>query len=504
MRLFEIILIGALFLSLALSTLSLSLGTSSSNRGLPANISFAALVLALVSLLIHLAREGAHWQMIPVYLAIVPVAALAWLASRQKGGSAWPWEIGGLLLLLAGCACCYAVPMFHLPAPTGPYAVGTTVLYLVDHSRLEDGAPNPGGEPDHKRELMVQLWYPTTSNGGKRAAYRRKVETTLESSYQALVLTNSYQDAPITRVAAPYPVLFFNPAWRGRRTQDTFLTEDLASHGYVVAAIDHTFNSMPVAFPDGRVISAQPVDAIEGLIHTTPGEVEHIGTTETDREALDVRFVLDELEKMNLEQGSPWFQTMDTQNAGSLGHSLGGAVSVEAWATDERIHAALNLDGWTFGTQAALAQRIVGPNGVKSPLLFLYEEGYSPSIRPETVIPDAERGTPAQIEAAVNRWDIDNVQKLIQRYGGYWLNLHGSIHATFTDKPITSPISRLSGTAPLGTRRAHAIIRDYTVQFFDQALKQKPSALLTGQQKYPEVTTSLRVEHAAQAETTKP
>jgi predicted dienelactone hydrolase len=177
-------------------------------------------------------------------------------------------------------------------------------------------------------------------------------------------------------------VLLFNPGWGGRRTQSTFLTEELASHGYIVAAIDHPYNSQPVAFPDGRVVVAQPVPAIELLTNTTPDEVKSIGNAEADKQANDDLFVLDELAKLNDQQGSRWYRTLDAANAGALGHSLGGAVSVQAWATDLRIHAALNLDGWSFGTQTQTGTRAIPADNTAYPLLFLYEDGYAPASGP--------------------------------------------------------------------------------------------------------------------------
>jgi hypothetical protein len=186
---------------------------------------------------------------------------------------------------------------------------------------------------------------------------------------------------------------------------------------------------------------------------------------------------------------------MDTSNAGTLGHSMGGAVSVEAWATDPRIHAALNMDGWTFGKQAALAERLVTSSERNAPpLLFLYEEGYYPHQH-EIATPPASGNiwVPHDVEAAVDNWDREHVQLLIARYGGYWINIKGTIHPTFTDGILTSPISRFSGVGPIDPHLALNIIRDYSVQFFDQALKNKPSPLLSGDQqsKYPEIQIGL-------------
>lgn len=43
----------------------------------------------------------------------------------------------------------------ELPRPTGPYAVGTEVLHLTDHSRADPWVPEAGD-----RELMVSLYHP--------------------------------------------------------------------------------------------------------------------------------------------------------------------------------------------------------------------------------------------------------------------------------------------------------------------------------------------------------
>jgi dienelactone hydrolase len=391
--------------------------------------------------------------------------------------------------------------MFRLPKPTGPYAVGTSILYMVDDSRTEDASPVPGA----KRELVVQLWYPAEPGQGKLAPYRRRIETTFESSYQAVLPTNARMDAPVARAATPYPVLLFNPAWTGRRTQNTFLTEELASHGYIVAAIDHTYNSEPVAFPDGRVVWAIHKPAIEEMINTTPEELEAIGMHETDKQAADDRFVLDELAKLSQQQGSRWYGVADTNNAGAFGHSLGGAVSVETWATDARVHAAINMDGWQFGSQAIKTVRAAGIssgiNTITYPLLFLYESldnsFNAPPSKPE---PGKTSWTPFEIENAVSAWDVPHVTQLLHHYGGQALVLAGSIHPTFIDKPITSPIKRLSGGSEIDARLAQVILRDYAVQFFDQALKGKSSPLLDGVKKYPEMSTLIRVNAPEQTQ----
>jgi len=495
MRNLEIILVGLLLLNLVSASLPRSSAFAPSVAAFAPIVAVVSLFLALLALGLHLRFEGAHWQMLPAYLAFVPSGILTWHVYRASGPLLLSCVACALLLALC-CVLSWALPMFKLPAPTGRYAVGTTIVYLVDNSRIEDAAPASG----RKRELMVQLWYPAQPGHGSVARYRRRLETTLLSSYQAVLPTNSWLDAPIDRAGAPYPVLIYNHSWDGRRTQSTYLTEELASHGYVVASIDHPYNAASVAFPDGRVIRSIAQPAIGQLIDTTPQEVEQIGNAEADKQALDVRFVLDQLTRMNNQQGSPWCQTMDPAHTGVLGHSIGGAVAVQAWATDARIHAALNIDGWTFGTQAAKAARAVNEKSVSSPLLFLYEEGYDATRTPEQ--PRPAIWTRDAIESAVDDWDHEHVLLLLHRYGGFWLVLKGAIHPTFTDQPLSSPIARWSGRGRIAPGRAQFIVRACAVQFFDQALKGQPSALLNAaSSQYPELVQQLHIPSPAGAPT---
>jgi predicted dienelactone hydrolase len=204
----------------------------------------AGAVLAVVA---HGFLEGMHWQMLPAYAALVVLCLFGWKSSPRRQ---WPRIVAAwsaLALTAASVVLSFVLPMFRLPKPTGPYPVGTTILYLTDTSRIEDAAPVAG----LPREIAVQLWYPAGPSSNRFAPYREPRETNLFSSYESVIHTNSRLDAPVADATAPFPVILFNHGWGGRRTYDTFLTEELASHGYFVASIDHTYNARQVAFPDG-------------------------------------------------------------------------------------------------------------------------------------------------------------------------------------------------------------------------------------------------------------
>ena len=216
------------------------------------------------------------------------------------------------------------------------------------------------------RDLAVQVWYPAAPSGNKLAKYRMRAESTLRATYMSLVPTHSHRDATIADGAQPWHVLLFNPAWGGRRGQSTALLEDLASHGYVVAAIDHPGRTGPISLPDGRLISVVPDPDVDDEAHSTVERIETAIAREVDKEAADDSFVLDQLGLQNQDSSSPFYQRLDAEHAGVLGHSLGGSVAANACALDPRLLAAFSMSGPFFGR--------VRETGLHKPYLNISED----------------------------------------------------------------------------------------------------------------------------------
>jgi hypothetical protein len=149
----------------------------------------------------------------------------------------------------------------YLPEPTGPWPVGTSSLWLTDTSR-----PDPWASGVSARELMLSLWYPATSSDGRRAQYMTPAESELQLTSRGItgvppdalskVRTNATVDAAPVGHQRGHPLVVLSPGFTNARSALTALGEDLASHGYVVAGIDHTYESFGTAFPDGRVTTS--------------------------------------------------------------------------------------------------------------------------------------------------------------------------------------------------------------------------------------------------------
>ena len=143
----------------------------------------------------------------------------------------------------------------YLPEPTGPCPVGTRSLWLTDTSR-----PDPWAAEVTARELMVSLWYPAATPDGRRAQYMTPAESELQLTSGGItgvppdmlstVRTNAADGAEPAGHQHGLPLVVLSPGFTNPRSTLTAMAEDLASHGYVVAGIDHTYESYATAFPD--------------------------------------------------------------------------------------------------------------------------------------------------------------------------------------------------------------------------------------------------------------
>jgi dienelactone hydrolase len=460
---------------LALIVLSSLLALAASRRR---GLLMLAVVFELGTLILHMILEGPHWQMAPAYLAALLCPILLFLSRRIRRSL---MAIACLTLALIGCAFSIYLPIFKLPPPTGSYAIGTQILPLVNEHPQAEGAAGADG----KRALMIQIWYPASPSKAPIAPYRIRKETTLLSSYQAVVPTHARWNAPFATAQGPFPVLLLNPAWTGRRTYYMYLVEELVSHGYIVVGIDHTGNSGPIAFPDGHV---DPPAADNGLDFDarTIEEVNSYGARAQKIQVEDDRFVLDQLAIWNQQPGNFYNGRFDMQRMGAFGHSFGGSVSAEIALEDPRIKAALDLDGSFWGP--------VQGHGIAKPLMMI-EEDY-PQFTPQ----DLKENHADAAEYAFDQSD----DLTMSRSNGYRAVLHGSTHVSFTDRSLFSPFKRESGLGSIPALREYAIIRAYTVAFFNKALKGIDSPLLSPENKTVPEATFIVLHRPAELDTPAP
>ncbi|MFB9837344.1 alpha/beta hydrolase family protein [Actinoallomurus acaciae] len=410
----------------------------------------------------HLPDPGPY-RHAAVRVAVAVLALVAALLPRSQPVSATVSAPTSVRAVAAGS-------VVSLPGPTGRHQVGTVSLHLVDGTRHDPWVPS-----HPLRELMVQLWYPAARSAGfPRARYIPALAGRLLDAQTAQALatsvptgtfhglrTHSYQDAPVARSAkAGRPVILLSPGDGMDRSSLTSVAEDLASHGFLVAGIDHTHDSGQVEFPGGRVEVAQNIP---------PGSADE----ETLVRTADVRFVLDQLTRLNTganpdadHQRLPAFRnTLDLARTGMFGHSHGAEATAETMLQDRRITAGAELDGGVSDRVAAA--------GLHSP--FMVISGNSAAGHPLTE---------------------ENLTTLWPRLTGWgrWLRLRDSGHLSFTDFEIfapelnTPPNTRQQLFGTLDPQRAVAIERTYLLAFFTWQLDHHHQRLLDRpSNRYPEM-----------------
>src|SRR5580658_2433793 len=171
------------------------------------------------------------------------------------------------------------------------------------------------------------------------------------------------------RASARPPPVVLSPGFTNPRAVLTALAEDLASHGYVVAGIDHTYESRATAFPDGRVTTCLALEA------PRRDRQEKVAAGR----AADVCFVLDEL--TGAHPACPGAGLIDPSRMAMAGHSAGGAAAIAAMLADSRIRAGIDMDGSTAAPIPA--------EGLARPFLFLgkqsnYTPGNGGAVAPGT------------------------------------------------------------------------------------------------------------------------
>jgi predicted dienelactone hydrolase len=422
------------------------------------------LLLILISVVLHILLEKTRWQMAPAYvlLVVLTVALLDQRASQSPGVLA-RWMVGsglffGWLMFVIGVIFSVALPIFKFPAPTGPHQIGVRDFHFIDESRAEDFST----DPNVRRELMVRVWYPSQPESGAQTQpfwpdANRTGPPILDRygfpsfvlNHLSLVKTHSYLNAPLLDQSKTYPVLVFSHGY-GQSDFSMNLTqmEELASHGYIVFSINHTYESWATVFPDGRVIPESEVAF--NTLHGSSGKMLDLNARLFTWVA-DTQFVLDRLERINNDVSDPFAGRLDLERLGVFGMSFGGATATEICLIDSRCKVGANMDGGQFGYVDFSA------NHLQVPFMFFYSERNN----------------------GMNDYIYEGVENR-----AYRIVVAGSSHANYTDAPLWSPFSKYASEMvryPIGTIDQHrmtSITNSYLLAFFNRHLKNQQSPLL--------------------------
>ena len=428
-----------------------------------------AIGLLFLVLAIHLLFNGPRWQMIPAYLLWLIALITGMVQSKRKPAIILrALKITGLIILLAlSVVLPSAFPVFDLPQATGPFSVGTLDIHL----ELDRDEPITEDRTD-KRSIMVKAWYPSREESGEmdpyidpagRRGFAQKYGL-LPSMFNYLnkVETNVYRNIQIAD--GTFPVLIFSHGYNSKANGYYALLSELASQGYVIFAINHTYESTGTTFPDGtmkyfdynyaRQIESGTWETMEPVIKSFKSDLSfedrhpivrnglttYFVRTMVERWALDIVDVVNELDAWN--SGGFFEGKLEVSNVGVFGHSRGGGAAGESMLIDDRIKAAANIDGVQWGQ--------IVDTVFQKPFLFLASDWP----------PEHEN---LNQHAYVNKSTSVFYEGILLQSG----------HSSFMDIPYMIPVRSLSQAGDIDPDLAIEITRKVVTAFFDKHLKSK-------------------------------
>jgi predicted dienelactone hydrolase len=307
------------------------------------------------------------------------------------------------------------------PFTPGPFTVGVQTTEAAD--------------PARGRLFPVELWYP--AGAGPRPG-REPV-----------------RDAPAR--PGPRPLVVFSHLSGGHRRSSSFVATHLASHGYVVAAMDHSEVVAPELAGRPDETAAERAARIDAIIASR---------------VPDVRFLLDLLlGEAGSSSAARGGITLDPERVGVAGISFGGWTALAAPESDPRVRAVVAM----------------APGGIPNP---------QPGILPLTLTLAWTRAVPALYLAAADDVPIplDGVRALFARtpLPRRMFILRNADHQHFVDDVAAEheAVRGMSYPAELAwlpaamrpawelcpPEHAHLFTRGLTLSHLDAALRQLPGA----------------------------
>lgn len=426
-----------------------------------------ALAIGIIFLL-HLVLEGARWQMAPGYLVVLGVLIV--LLNQPKFGNlnllVKIFITSGLgIILILSWFLPITLPVFKLPTPTGNFDIGSQYIHIKTE-RPELITLNK----DDKRELMVKVWYPARSaneskenylDEGNRLGFAEKYGLPgWIMNYLDLIKTNTYKSPEVAK--GKFPVLIFSHGYYSKAFGYYALIEEIVSQGYIVLNINHTYESTGSIFPDGDLKlyntnfdSRNNNEEMAEMAWNATQEFKQAESTKEEFKAIkdlledylaaegikrwskDISSVIDHLE--NEESFLFLKDHIINSNIGVLGHSHGGAAAGQVLLEDNRIKAAINMDGTQWGSMVN--------NSLDKPFVYISSEW--PEEQPN-----------------FNKHAFRN-QSTADFYN---IEIANSGHSNFMDIPLMINFSAVNQAGNIDPFKAYNAINSIIIQFFNKYL----------------------------------
>ena len=225
-------------------------------------------------------------------LLIISIAFLQSCATNKNAPTAGELFING-----------DALPDAPELARRGDYKVGVRTVNFINKAQIDILRSKNGVDPLYDRPLKVEIWYPAIVPAGKKelASYEDSFGSRLDSTRPLLPFTfpgRALRDAAADLKSAAFPLVIVSHGYPGSRVLLSYLTENLASKGYVVVAIDHT--------------------------ESTHADQQGFPSTLLNR-SKDIQFILNQIAEAGQPGGNSFLSGLvDANNTALIGYSMGG------------------------------------------------------------------------------------------------------------------------------------------------------------------------------------
>ncbi|MFJ7662882.1 alpha/beta hydrolase [Lysinibacillus sp. NPDC097162] len=366
------------------------------------------------------------WAMLTIVLFIFAVMGMGSLLynkrNRQYKTSSIIWKtIVTILVLCIASAPAIVFPQYKSPKVTGTYQVATATYTYKDQNRIEEFT-----DKGDNRFVNVEFWFPKNADKS-------------------------------------YPLLVFSHGANGIRSSNTSTYTELASHGYVVASIDHPYHSFYTVSDDGTKVlidkgfNREVSNSNKEGIYTKEevyGLIQKWMKLRTD----DMNFVIDTISSKTKGDNDPLYQAIDIEKIGVFGHSMGGAASV--WLGGERkdVQAVVNIDAPFFSElvyKKEIDDFVARGEDYTTPLLNIYSDDVWKQLDSNSIY-------------------IANKPANIHFKDAYTVHFQGAKHLSLTDLPLFSPILAnmlQGGKADIDKYYAIETENELILNFFDFELK---------------------------------
>jgi len=188
-------------------------------------------------------------------------------------------------------------------AVRGEFKVGVRTITVVNKGQVDILNFKEGTDPTYDRNLKLEIWYPASFSDGEKEFTTYEEERTVPKDPERKVIRYNFTGRALRDAAADtkngaFPLVIVSHGYVGSRLLLTYLTENLASKGYVVVAIDH--------------------------MESTYGDAGGFQSTLLNR-SRDILFVLNQIADLSKPGVNSFLAGLaDANNTGLIGYSMGG------------------------------------------------------------------------------------------------------------------------------------------------------------------------------------